>query len=254
MMEFAWNPRVGWLAGAEGTGRPDVCFASWVESTPNGNLSQAREVRLPARPLFPKARWQSLPRPRLSPGEPAGGQRAGHGAETPWPGSAQQQTLYRPHSGRMTHGRGTTTQPRPGNVALGLWQRLMLARLLLAHSRMAQAKANKPEANAKGLGLLSESDPGIRARSKGGAGAGGWGRGGGKESLLAPLGQGVRTLRESERAPAACCRPCGGKEGQMVWGVSLCLTCVHMQPASVCRVWSAPIASFASASKPSLYQ
>lgn len=208
MMEFAWNPRVGWLAGAKGTVRPDVCFASWVESTPNGNLSQASEVRLHAQPLFPKARWQSLPGPWCppppAPGRPAGGRRAGHRAETAGPalrqtsagpGSAQQQTVYRPGSGRTAHGRGTTSQPRPGNVALGLWQRLMLARLLLAHSRMAQAKANKTEANAKGLDLLSESDPGTRARSKGGARAGGWGGGGGGEDSLPAPHEGVGALR-----------------------------------------------------------
>lgn len=71
MMEFAWNPRVGWLAGAKGTVRPDVCFASWVESAPNGNLSQASEVRLHAQPLFPKQDGRACP--ALMPtGRPAG--------------------------------------------------------------------------------------------------------------------------------------------------------------------------------------
>lgn len=66
MMEFAWNPRVGWLAGAKGTVRPDVCFASWMESTPSGKLCQTSEVSLFEQPLFPKSRWQSPPDP-LSP-------------------------------------------------------------------------------------------------------------------------------------------------------------------------------------------
>lgn len=84
MMEFAWNPRVGWLAGTKGTVQPDVCFASWMESTPNGKLSQTSEVRFYQQPLFQKARWQSLPDP-LCPGEDCWGQRAGNRAGTSAP-------------------------------------------------------------------------------------------------------------------------------------------------------------------------
>lgn len=47
----------------------------------------------------------------------------------------------------------------------------MLACFLLVHNRMAQVKANKTEANAKGfLGSLNENNPEIKARSEGGVG------------------------------------------------------------------------------------
>lgn len=42
----AWDPRGGWLAGNRGTVRPDVCSASWVESTLNRKLPQTSEVRI----------------------------------------------------------------------------------------------------------------------------------------------------------------------------------------------------------------
>lgn len=46
----------------------------------------------------------------------------------------------------------------------------MLACFLLVHNRMAQVRANKTEANAKGfLAFLSENNPGIKARNKRGA-------------------------------------------------------------------------------------
>lgn len=46
----------------------------------------------------------------------------------------------------------------------------MLACFLLVHNRMALGKANRTETNEKGfLGFLNEKDPGIKARSKGGA-------------------------------------------------------------------------------------
>lgn len=42
---------------------PDVCFASRMESTPNGKLAQTSEVRIFQWPLFQKARWRCLPEP-----------------------------------------------------------------------------------------------------------------------------------------------------------------------------------------------
>lgn len=173
---------MGWLAGAKGTVQPDVCFASWTESTPDGKLSQTSEVRFCEQPLFQKARWQRLP-PPCAHGEDCWGQRAGN--LSPASGPLREAPLqgrrvgsnkpfapqvYRPGFGGTTHGKGTTSQPEARKCFPWSAAGAGAGTLLLVHSGMAQVKANKTEANTKGLlGFLSENDRGIEARSKGGA-------------------------------------------------------------------------------------
>lgn len=67
----------------------------------------------------------------------------------------------------------------------------MLACFLLVHNRMAQVKANKTKANAKGfVGSFNENNPEIKARSQGGA--------------PGVQGGGEETLWESWLAPGTC--------------------------------------------------
>lgn len=138
---------------------------------------------------------------RCAHGEDCWGQRAGNLSPASGPlGEAPLQgqrvgsnkpfapQVYRPGFGGTTHGKGTTSPPEARKCFPWSAAGAGAGTLLLVHSRMAQVKANKTEANAKGLlDFLRENDPGIEARSKG-------------EPLL---GWGEETLRESELQPPA---------------------------------------------------
>lgn len=154
-----------------------------MESSQHGKLSRTSEVRICEWLLLPKARWRHPPDPLCPTGSTAGirGQATSAPAlcsplgERPLLGwmvcgnETFDPQVYGPGSGRRTHGKGTTSNRRLGNVSLGLWRGLMLACFLLVHNRMAQVKANKTEANAKGLLVPLNENPEIKARSTGGA-------------------------------------------------------------------------------------
>lgn len=97
--------------------------------------------------------------------------------------------------GRPT-GREPQPNRRPGKAGLGLWQGLRLAGFLLVHNRMAQVKANRTEAKAKGflafsMSMTQEPRPGTREEPPG-------------------LGGRGETLRKTQLAPGTC--P-GGRHG-----------------------------------------
>lgn len=123
-MSVLWNPRVGWLAGKKGAVWPVVCFASWMESTPNGKLSRTSEVGIYEQLLFQKQVTAEFARPSVPAREGCWDQRAGDGAETSalalfgplWQKPLLGRTecgnkpfppqVYRPGSGREPHSSG----------------------------------------------------------------------------------------------------------------------------------------------------
>lgn len=252
MMEFAWNPRVGWLAGAKGTVRPDVCFASWVESAPNGNLSQASEVRLHAQPLFPKQDGRACP--AVGPtGRPAGGRRAGHGAETAGPTlrqtsagpeRAQQPTIYRPGSGRTSHGKGTTSQPEARKCCPWSVAAADVGSPPPCPQQDGTSESKQNRGQCKGLlGLAQGERPRNQGQEQGRRP--GWGGGWGGESLLAPGQWGW--VRGPCRKASSLQRPAAvhlvGKKGRWCGELPVFHVCAHArQPvcAGFCLLPSLP--------------
>lgn len=111
-MEFAWDPRVGWLAGPrEPCGQMFAWSPGWKAC---GRETRPRRggagVRLHAQPLSPKARWHSLPGPRCPPARrPARARGPAWEPRPPGPPEtslqrARDRTRHRPGLGRSAPG------------------------------------------------------------------------------------------------------------------------------------------------------
>lgn len=111
MMEFAWNPRVGWLAG------PRELCGQMFALPPGWKGLRMETFPRPVRPGFTHSPSSPRQHGRACPALGAGGQATEQRPRGPlrdnppqgW--RAQQQTIGRPGSGRTTHGKATTSQP-----------------------------------------------------------------------------------------------------------------------------------------------
>lgn len=178
----AWDPRGGWLAGHRGTVRPDVCSASWVESTLNRKLPRTSEVRIrAARP--PKSKRAMSFSPSVPTRE--GRQQGGHlrplpcgplGDKPLWAGGGQVRNhvlaphICRPGSGRKTHREKTATQPEAGRGLPWPVAGAEVGGLPSCPGQDGTSESKQNGSQGQGLlGFLNEHDPGAKARNEGGA-------------------------------------------------------------------------------------
>lgn len=218
-------PQVGAeVAGrGQGTGPPDVCFASWVAGTPDGKLAQTREVRISEQPPLPRAGWQCPPDPRATRRRPQPPPPSRPPPSVPSDKNLLQAIRSPPGQTWLCEGDPRAGKRPTGGRVASPWA---LAGLGLACFLRRAARVTQTKANAKGFrAFLNEKDPGTKATSEEDRPWGEWGRG-------------EETLWESPRDLPSSRASCGNK-GHTVLGVLLVFhlgVCAHRMDTPV-RTW-----------------